>query len=116
MTLDEMRQEISRRTGVPAEILTGETAEEQIAQAKAMLAYKKESGGAVKKTEAEQFREWFNTVTGNGSASSEDPFIGLEQELKQPYPTIQDASASDPLPKAEDSVAESFANWLQNIF
>lgn len=43
MTIEELKQTIEQRTGVPASFLTGETAEENIAQAKALLAYKREA-------------------------------------------------------------------------
>lgn len=38
MSIDEFKQTIEQRVGVPANHLTGETAEENIAQAKVLLA------------------------------------------------------------------------------
>ena len=38
MNVDELKREIEARTGVPASFLNGETTEETIASAKAMLA------------------------------------------------------------------------------
>ncbi len=40
--LQRIKESINRRTGVPASLLTGETAEEVVARAKAVLAYKRE--------------------------------------------------------------------------
>ena len=58
MTIEELKQTIEQRTGVPASFLTGETAEENIAQAKALLAYKREAQQQRPKTTAEQFSDW----------------------------------------------------------
>ncbi len=58
MTNEEIKKEISVRTGIPETLLTGETAEENIAYAKAILAYKKDSEPQRSKTTAEQFSDW----------------------------------------------------------
>ena len=61
MTIEELKRTIEQHTGVPASLLTGETAEENIAQAKAMLAYKAEHEEHERqrsRTIAEQFGEW----------------------------------------------------------
>ena len=58
MTLDELKQHIEQRAGVPAALLSGETAEENIAQAKALLAYKKEHTAQQPKSTAKQFADW----------------------------------------------------------
>lgn len=50
MDISNIKAEIEKQTGIPASLLNGETVEENIAQAKAILAYKQKSG-----TEAEQF-------------------------------------------------------------
>lgn len=58
MNTEELKQEIAQRTGIPAALLTGETAEENIAQAKALLAYKREHEAQRPKTAQEQFADW----------------------------------------------------------
>lgn len=60
MDIEELKQEIEDYTGIPADSLTGETAEENIAQAKALLAYKREQG----KTTRDQFTTWMNEREG----------------------------------------------------
>lgn len=67
-----VREKIAGETGVPASLLTGETEEACAEQAKALLAFKNDSqasypsvrdGGearvSVKKSEADQFSDWF---------------------------------------------------------
>lgn len=69
--LRELRETVSKDTGVPAELLTGGNDEECRAQAAAILSFAKPSayptvpdGGEVnpvsKPTTAQQFAEWFN--------------------------------------------------------
>lgn len=45
--IDNVKREIEQKTGVPASLLTGSTLEENVAQAKALLAYKGESDAAL---------------------------------------------------------------------
>lgn len=62
MDISNIKAEIEKQTGVPASLLNGETVEENIAQAKAILAYKQEAGTEAPQepqTPAEQFASWF---------------------------------------------------------
>ncbi len=59
MSIEEIKRTIEHKTGVPAYLLKGETLEENIAQAKAILAYKGASDPEEPKAPAEQFAEWF---------------------------------------------------------
>ena len=70
-SIREMRAKVSQETGIPANLLTGETEEDCQAQAEAIKAFAKPSGypavrdaGEVantsKGTTAQQFAEWFN--------------------------------------------------------
>jgi len=63
MIIEEIKLEIEKQTGVPASLLKGETVEENIAQAKALLAYKQEHAEPTApqqpQTPAEQFAGWF---------------------------------------------------------
>lgn len=73
-TLRDMRANVSKETGVPAELLTGETEEACKAQAKSILEFAKPSGYPTvpdggepnitpHNTTRQQFAEWFNQVT-----------------------------------------------------
>lgn len=73
------REKVANETGVPANLLTGETEEDCLEQANAILAYKNDSqsrypsvkdGGEVqsgthKKDVAGQFADWFNASLNN---------------------------------------------------
>lgn len=72
--LQSIRQKISNETGVPVNLLTSETEETILEQAKAIKAYatpdsypKVQDGGEVngtfKQSTGKQFAEWFNQVT-----------------------------------------------------
>lgn len=67
----DMREKVAKETGVPADLLTGETEEECKAFAEKLNAYKKpesypsvkdggEVGGTAKKTTRDQFKEWLD--------------------------------------------------------
>lgn len=73
-SLRDMRANVSRETGVPAELLTGETEDACKAQAKSILEFAKPSGYPTvpdggepnitpHNTTRQQFAEWFNQVT-----------------------------------------------------
>lgn len=131
MTIDELRQAIQQRTGVPADLLTGETAEENIAQAKAMLAFKREREAQRPKSAREQFAEW---MTGNvedrnrrmadmiglqyvpPEAPEEAALAELEEITKTEaggYPVIKDGGqiSTDNLPDPRPA-REQFAEWF----
>lgn len=72
----QVRTKVSEETGVPAELLTGETEEDCITQAKAINDYAKpdtypkvRDGGEVGRVSGsstrDQFAEWFGEQTGN---------------------------------------------------
>lgn len=68
----EIREQISEKSGVPVDLLTGDTLEENVAQAKALLAYKRECENIQGNSESgtnqitrpqttkEQFANWLN--------------------------------------------------------
>ena len=97
MTLDELKQTIEQRAGVPASLLTGETAEENIAQAKAMLAYKREYEQQRPKTTAERFSDWLG-------AQLEDNDRRTAELLGRHY----EAPPADPAESALAEVAEAY--------
>lgn len=121
MTIDELKQQIEQRTGVPASLLNGETAEENIAQAKAMLAYKKQHEAERPKSNAEKFGEWFRAAQG---IEEQDAAGAALQEVAEAYrveaggypsvhdggnPYINGKEAPDPRP-----AREQFAEWFSD--
>lgn len=116
MTTEELKQEIAQRTGVPVVLLTGENAEENIAQAKALLAYKREHEAQQPKSHAEQFKTWFNEQYGieeqdeAGAALAE-----IEEQARLDaggYPSVHDGGSVNVNLGDGRSTREQFADWL----
>lgn len=117
MTLDELKQTIEQRTGVPASLLTGETAEEAVAQAKAMLAYKREHEQKRPQTTAEQFSAWAGAEMGldapqdTAGAALAEIAEAIRVE-RGGYPIVHDGGQIDinRLPDPRPA-KEQFAGW-----
>ena len=97
MTTEEVKQLIEQRTGVPASLLTGETVEENIAAAKALLAYKREHDKGRTKSTREQFADWLG-------AQQEDKDRRTAELLGRHY----EAPPADPAGAALAEVAEAY--------
>ena len=117
MTIEELKQAIEQQTGVPAALLNGETAEENIAQAKAVLAYRKEQEAQRTRTTSEQFGEWFNAIQGIEEQDAAGAALEALAEAARPqtgYPSVPDhgnilangAKLPDPRP-----TREKFKEW-----
>lgn len=121
MIISEIKQIIEQQTGVPASFLTGETAEENIAQAKALLAYKREVAEKRPKSTVEEFGEWFNGqiddqngVPNGAKDQASEALANLENALKAEgsnYPITKDngevMNRSDERP-----LHDQFKEWL----
>lgn len=89
MNMDELKQEIEKRTGVPAALLSGSTGAEIISRAKSLIEYRK---NYEPQSNRECFAEWFNDQVG-----AEDPSILemdnlslIHRELCGAYPVLHD--------------------------
>lgn len=125
MTTEEVKQEIAQSTGIPVTLLTGETAEENIAQAKALLAYKREHEAQRTKTTSEQFSDWLDKrgadlgslEAGRGIQNQDTAGQALAEIEKQArldaggYPTVQEGSA-DNADIDGGSTKDHFADWI----
>ena len=115
MNLENLKNEIEQRTGVPASLLSGETPEENIAQAKAFLAYKRECAEQQPKTAREQFADWMNAKQGIDPEDTEGAALAdIEEAVRVAaggYPMTRDGgevnNLADPRP-----AREKFADWL----
>lgn len=116
MNLENLKNEIEQRTGVPASLLSGETPEENIAQAKAFLAYKREYTEQQPKTAREQFADWMNAKQGIDPEDTEGAALAdIEEAVRVDaggYPTTKDGgevqgNMPDPRP-----AREQFADWF----
>lgn len=132
MTIEELKQTIAQRTGVPVSLLTGETIEENIAQAKALLAYKKESERQRPKTASEQFAAWAGeqmeekqqrTAEALGlqyTRPEKDPAGAALAEIEEAlrvagggYPVVRDGGQIDTSTMPDLRPArEQFADWI----
>ena len=115
MNLEDVKNEIEQRTGVPASLLSGETPEENIAQAKALLAYKREHEPQQPKSPREQFSEWFDSQRGidpQDTAAAE--LADLEEAVRTEaggYPYMQDGGEASNMPDPRPA-SEQFAEWF----
>lgn len=73
MDLENIKAEIENETGVPAKLLMGENEEECRAQAKALIAFRRErlhqeqqNAKIEEKTDVDLFGEWFNGQVNRG--------------------------------------------------
>lgn len=109
----DVKQEISDATGIPAELLTGDTPEENIARAKALLAYRSEATRP--QTPAEQFAEWADKSgiwpkAPEGSAALDAIAERIRAEAGRGYPEIKDAGEAPDVPK-RGTPEEQFTEW-----
>ena len=130
MTVEELKKTIEDRAGVPANLLKGETHEETIAQAKALVAYKREHDQKIQKTTAEQFADYMagfvessNRRTAdilgiNYTPQPEDPaaaaLADIEKSIKGPAipdgGEIDTSRLPDPRP-----TSEQFEDWFNAV-
>lgn len=115
MTLEDLKTEIEQRTGIPATILNGESAEELIAHAKALHAYRKQHQAEAPKDTKTLFAEWIRQTEGEPETDpAGDALNGLEEELRISnggYPYMQDGGEVTNLPDAR-TPAEQFGEWF----
>ena len=113
MTLEELKQIIEQRAGVPASLLKGETAEETVIQAKALLAYKREYDEERHKTPREQFAEWLGA--DDAARAEADTAMAEIEAATSSYPDVRDggsAYTTDRRPADARSAAEQFTEWF----
>lgn len=93
MTLEELKAEIEKRTGIPAALLTGETLKENLDQARQLLDMRAEQP----KSNREAFAAWLN--------GEDDPLDGI---LPAPIPDGGEAH----VPDGGRNVRDQFAEWF----
>lgn len=120
MTIEEIKKEIETNTGVPATLLTGETAEENLAQAKALLAYKREVAAEQPKDPRDQFKEWLQEQTGEEPEETPGAYLDqLAETLRVEaggYPIVPDGGTPEGA-ECRDPVYEfSKVFWKKTAF
>ena len=115
MTLEELKQEIEQRTGVQASLLKGETVEENIAYAKAVLAFRKEHEAQRPKTAGEQFAAWYKATQGIEDTDEAGAALAdIEERARVEaggYPMLQDGGVNVHVGDCR-SAREQFADWI----
>lgn len=118
--MDIFKKMISQSTGIPEDLLAGETAEEAIAQAKALLAFKrsfqqedpKSQAAAAPLSTRDQFAAWMSGQLGGDPG--EDPQPGGDPApAPAAYPQLQDGGEA-PAPKG--TPFEVFEAWARDYF
>lgn len=115
MTLEDLKTEIEQRAGIPATLLNGESAEEIIAHAKALNAYRKGHKADAPKDTRTKFAEWLNQTQGQPETDPAGEAINdLEEELRVAnggYPYMNDAGEVTDLGDGRPP-KEQFAEWF----
>ena len=101
MEITELKQEVERRTGVPAALLEGDTPEAIFKRARALLAIKEEDT----RTTAEQFTGWLDGTPEEYAALSE-----LEDSLRPYSQNVRDGGEVTNLHVPREP-KDSFADW-----
>ena len=110
MELVEAKETISRRFGVPVELLTATSIEDAIVQAAALRRYKTEKEP---KTTAEQFAAWL----GGGTDRVDDVDVEtVRNEINPPYPGVKDGGEPyAPTPDYYGSPRDQFAQFFAKL-
>lgn len=117
MNLSELKQAIEQRAGISARLLTGETAEELVAQAKALLAFKRDCAPPQQKATREQFAAWFNAgeTLNDAAGVALDEIEDAVRAEAGFYPEVTDAGETESGPDARPA-REQFAEWFNRQF
>lgn len=117
MTIEEVKQTISEQTGIPVNLLTGETIEDNIARAKALILYRQEKAQeqqplGIRQQFAKCVNDAFGTDQGEAAASELQALTDLESSLLG-VPKVQDGGSltADQEPD-QRTTAEKFADWV----
>lgn len=110
-TIQDIKKTIEQRAGVPASLLNGETAEEVIAHAKALLAFKKEHEAQRPKSTQEQFTEWNRQLNGIETGDEAGEALADIENSLRPYAVgIRDAGEIEHAPDGR-TAQEQFKEW-----
>ena len=123
MELEQINALISERTGVPAALLDGQTAEENIAKARAIIEYRSKANPSAERklTTNEQFAAWLDAAYGEPQDTNKDPAAAeldrIAEELRIAnggYPQIEDGGEVDPsgFPDTRPTSVQ-FAEWFK---
>lgn len=113
---------IAERLGIPENLLTGHTVEDNLKIARALVEYRAENATAPSvepsKTTREQFADWFTSVSGSGlhqaAGEYEQALNVLEAELTPSYPVVRDGGEVANMPDLRDP-RKQFEEWFADV-
>lgn len=118
MTTEELKQTIERQTGIPAALIAADTAEAAIAQARSLLAYKREQDQQRPKKTREQFAKWSRDQYGMEEPDTASTALdAIEEEARLAaggYPRVRDGGqvSIDGMPDPRPTAAQ-FEEWFR---
>lgn len=115
----DIKNLIEQRAGVPAHLLTGETNEEIIASAKALLAYRRDAAphGSTRERFAAWFNQSYNAEAVNAqSAAAFAALAEIERQQAGGYPEIRDGQPQNFTPGDGRPTREQFAEYMREAF
>ncbi len=117
MILDELKTIIEQKTGIPTDLLSGETAEDIISSARALLDLKRREEMKREKPTREQFAEWFSAVQGEELSDPESIALEKIAEVVRSdnggYPMPRDGGDVTDLPDMRPT-REKFREWFED--
>ena len=114
MELEELKEQISIRTGIPTSLLTGDSEKGILNQARALMAYKAEGEKERQKSTSEQFSEWFKAVSGNEDPEASDPLSDIAEQVRVDsgeFPVISDTGEVNM--GSHKSASEELADFIK---
>lgn len=119
MNNDEFKSHIASKTGIPEELLTGETPEENLSLAASLLAFKRDSASTPHKSTSQQFADWVNSQTGEEPQSEISAVLSDLREAANAapstYPNVQDGGEIVGLPDKQ-SARDLFVEWFNQNY
>ena len=119
--LTEIKEEVSKQTGVPSALLSGNSYQEIADSAKTLIEYKKEYRAQFDKTPkaepttADQFGDWLSKAhpshTFLPSNGDQEAPASVEAEPVRTYPVIHDGGEAH-FPHIKESTAKLFEEWF----
>lgn len=114
MNNDEFKSHIASKTGIPEELLTGKSPEENLSLAASLLAFKSDSENTPHKSASELFSDWFNNQMVEEPQSDISAVIDDLKETAFPsYPKLHDGGEITNIPDPSSN-RDKFEEWASN--
>lgn len=112
MTVDELKQEISEKTGIHVNILPGDNPREVIENARGLLKMK---NTPEPQTTREKFAAWLGAAYGEPDDPGFSALDEIEKHMVNSYPVVNDGGETHPLPDSRPA-RERFEDWVSPQF